>query len=352
MGYSRYTRQKYPIWTFLKVDIYALGFRVALFNNRVLVFLPEEQKMPDQLSEIKLFVLTGEMGSLSKAAERLDMSNAAASRTLSALEQRLGARLIERTTRRMWLTDIGQDYHRRCSSVLSEIAEAEAIVSDDSLIPRGVLRVSSSVSFAMAHIAPALPEFNRRYPDLSVQIVAANQYRDFIEAGVDVAIRTKEHEDDSGITVRRLAETRRVIAASPGYLELHGRPLAPEDLMGHHMLVYNLATDPYVLHLRKDHQERHISIRSVLDSNEGQVIVAAGKAGLGIVVQPLYIVHDDIVSGRLIPVLEDWKLPPLTINLAYQSRRYQPAKIRVFTEFLLELVKNRDLERRWLTIAG
>jgi DNA-binding transcriptional LysR family regulator len=334
------------------VDTFALGLRLALFNNRAVLFLPEEQKMPDRWSEIRLFVLTGEMGSLSKAAEKLDMSNAAASRTLSALEERLGARLIERTTRRMWLTDIGEDYHRRCSSVLAEMAEAEAIVSDESVIPRGVLRVTSSVSFAMAHIAPALPEFNRMYPELSVQIVAANQYQHFIDAGIDVAIRTKEHEDDSGITVRRLAETRRMIAASPAYLELHGRPRAPQDLIGHKMLVYNLAANPYVLHLRKGDEECHIAIKSVLDSNEGQVIVSAGKAGLGLVIQPLYIIHDDIVSGRLIPVLEDWKLPPLTINLAYQSRRYQPAKIRVFTDFLIERVKNLELEKRWLTTAA
>ena len=334
------------------MDTCALCLCLPLRNNQIPVFLVEEQKMADRWSEIELFVLTGELGSLSKAADRLDMSNASASRTLSALEERLGARLIERTTRRMWLTDVGHDYHRRCSAMLAEMAEAESIVSDECVVARGVLRVTSSVSFAMMHIAPALPELRKRYPDLSVQIVTANQYQDFIEAGIDVAIRTKEHEHDSGITVRRLAETRRVIAASPGYLQLHGRPRTPEDLDTHQMLVYNLAADPYMLHLRKGEDERHIRIESVLDSNEGQVIVGAGRAGLGMVIQPLYIIYDDIVSGRLIPVLEDWKLPPLTINLAYQSRKYQPAKIRAFTEFLIERVKNLDLEKRWLTEAA
>ena len=117
------------------------------------------------------------------------------------------------------------------------------------------------------------------------------------------------------------------------------------------MLVYNLAVDPYLLHLRRGKEERNVAITSALDSNEGQVIVAAGRAGLGIVVQPLYIIHEDIVSGRLVPVLEDWQLPRLTINLAYQSRRYQPAKIRVFTEFLIERVKSLNLEERWMTFA-
>jgi DNA-binding transcriptional LysR family regulator len=310
-----------------------------------------EREMMDRWTQLQLFVLTADLGSLSKAAEQLDMSNAAASRTLSSLEERLGARLIERTTRRMWLTDAGREYHRRCTAVISELAEADSVASEEALSPRGVLRVTSSVSFATMHIAPALPEFLRRYPNLSVQVTAANQYRDFIEAGIDIAIRTKEHEGDSGITIRRLAETRRVLAASPAYLAERGRPLNPEDLEKHKLLVYNLAVDPYLLHLHREKEERNIAVTSALDSNEGQVIVAAGRAGLGIVVQPLYIIHDDIVSGRLIPVLEDWQLPRLTINLAYQSRRYQPAKIRVFTDFLIDRVKRLKLEERWMTCA-
>jgi DNA-binding transcriptional LysR family regulator len=305
----------------------------------------------DRWAQIRLFVLTGEVSSLSKAAELLDMSNAAASRSLSALEEQLGARLIERTTRRMWLTEAGEEFHRRCSAILSEMSEAESIVSEEAVNPRGVLRVTSSVSFAAMHIAPALPEFLHRYPNLSVQVTTANQYRNFIEAGIDLAIRTKEHEDDSGITVRRLAVTRRVLAASPSYLAEHGRPTLPEDLEQHRMLVYNLAVNPYLLHLRRGDEQHHIAIASALDSNEGQVIVAAGRAGLGIVIQPLYIIHDDVISGRLIPLLTDWHLPPLTINLAYQSRRYQPAKIRVFADFLIERVQRLQLEKRWMSVT-
>lgn len=304
----------------------------------------------DRWTQIEFFVLTAETGSLSKAAEKLNMSNAAASRTLTALEDRLGARLIERTTRRLWLTDAGREYHRRCSALLAEMAEADAAAGDTAMNPRGTLRVTSSVSFAMMHIAPWLPEFNQQYPQLSVQILAANRYPDFIEAGIDVAIRTREHEGDSGITVRRLAETRRVLAASPGYLAKHGRPQTPDDLARHRMLVYHLAADPYVLHLTRGTETRDVPIASALDSNEGQVICAAGYAGMGIVIQPLYIVHDDIVAGRLVPVLEDWQLPRLTINLAYQSRRHQPAKIRVFTEGLIERVERLDLARKWTDV--
>ena len=303
----------------------------------------------DHWSQVEFFVQVAEHGSLSRAAEKLDMSNASASRTLQALEERLGARLVERTTRRLWLTEVGQAFYRRCLAIMAEMAEAEAEVQEASLQPSGVLRVTSSVSFAMLHIAPALPEFNRRYPQLNVQIVAANRYPDFIEAGIDVAIRTREYEGDSGITVRRLAHTRRVLAASPGYLSDNGVPKAPEDLKSHRLLVYNLSNDPYVLHFSRGDERKNTPITSTLDSNEGQVICSAGLAGLGLVIQPLYIIYDEIVAGRLVPVLTDWVLPSLTVNFAYQSRRHQPAKIRVFTEFIHQRFKDLELEKKWTT---
>ena len=283
----------------------------------------------DRLSQIEFFVQLAELGSLTKAAERLDMSNAAASRTLLALEERLGARLVERTTRRLWLTEVGQTFYRRCSTTLSEIAEAEAEVNEATLQPTGTLHVSSSVSFAMLHIAPALPEFRRRYPMLNVQITTANRYFDFIEAGMDVAIRTREYESDSNITVRKLARTWRVIAASPGYLAANGVPKHPDELKNHRLLVYNLAKDPTVLHLSRRDERYDVDINSTVDSNEGQVIVAAGLAGMGILIQPLFIIHEEIVAGRLIPILQDWALPPLTVNIYYPSRRHFPAQISV-----------------------
>ncbi len=304
----------------------------------------------DRLAQIEFFVQVAKLGSLTKAAEKLEMSNAAASRTLLALEERLDARLVERTTRRLWLTEVGQTFYRRCSAMLSEIAEAEAEVNEATLQPTGTLHVTSSVSFAMLHIAPALPEFQRRYPQLNVQITAANRYFDFIEAGIDVAIRTREYESDSNITVRKLARTWRVMAASPGYLAANGVPKHPDDLKSHRMLIYNLAKDPTVLHLSQGQDHRDVEISSAFDSNEGQVIVSAGLAGLGIVIQPLYIIHDEIVAGRLVPVLLDWALPPLTINIAYQSRRHLPAKIRVFTDYLVERFEALDLERKWAAL--
>ncbi|WP_322044300.1 LysR family transcriptional regulator [Paraburkholderia sp. J67] len=306
----------------------------------------------DKWTQIEFFIQVAELGSLSKAAERLGMSSAAASRCLNALEDRLAVRLVERTTRRLWLTDAGREYHRRCVAIMAELAEADAAVNEAAINPSGTLRVTASVSFASLYIAPALPQFHKRYPDVSVQIIAANRYPDFIEAGIDVAIRTREHEADSGITVRKLAETRRVLAATPGYLAKRGIPATPDALADHDLLVYNLANDPFVLHFRRDSKTKSVAVKSVLDANEGQVIRAAALAGLGILIQPLYIIHGDIVAGKLVPILSDWRLPTLTINIAYQSRRHQPAKIRVFTEFLLERFEQLGLARKWNEIAS
>jgi DNA-binding transcriptional LysR family regulator len=301
----------------------------------------------DRLTQIELFVQTIELGSLTKAADKLGLSNPAASRHLAALEERLGTRLIERTTRRQWLTEGGRVFHQRCVAILAEMAEAEFAANESTEKPSGQLRITSSVSFAMMHLAPALAEFKRSYPAIDIDIITSNRYLEFIEAGVDIAIRTREYEPDSGVTVRRLAETRRVLAASPGYFALHGKPQTPDQLESHQFLIYNLAKDPYKLRFKRGKEVSSVNIKPTLEANEGQIICAAALAGHGILIQPLYIIYDDIVAGRLMPILMDWDLPRLIINIAYQSRRHQPAKIRVFIEFLLERFRRLNLERKW-----
>jgi DNA-binding transcriptional LysR family regulator len=302
----------------------------------------------DRLLQLEIFAKTAELGSLSRAAEALRMSNAAASRHLSALEERLAVRLIERNTRRKWLTEAGQELLQRCSALLNELAEAEDAVSDRALSPKGMLRVTSSLSFAIIYLAPMLPAFRTLYPNLSVQIIAANRYPDFIEAGIDVAIRTREQEPDSNIIVRRIGQMRRVLAAAPSYFASHGRPEHPADLTRHNLLIYNLANDPYSLRLSKGNAEQIVRIAPTLDSNDGQVIRGAALGGLGILIQPLYIVQNDILAGKLVPVLMDWELPLLTMNIAYQNRVRLPAKIRVFTDFLFNHIRKSSDSGIWI----
>lgn len=302
----------------------------------------------DRLLQLEVFSRTAELGSLSKAAEILRMSNAAASRHLSALEERLAVRLIERNTRRQWLTEAGQELLQRCSTLLNELAEAEDAVSDRALSPKGMLRVTSSLSFAMIYMAPMLPAFRKLYPKLDVQIIAANRYPDFIEAGIDVAIRTREQEPDSNIIIRRIGQMRRVLAAAPSYLATRGVPEHPTDLARHDMLVYSLANDPYSLRLSKGSTAQTVRIAPTLDSNDGQVICGAARAGLGILIQPLYIVQSDIAAGKLVPVLTDWELPLLTMNVAYQNRVRLPAKIRVFSDFLVGHIRAHSDAGIWI----
>ena len=301
----------------------------------------------DRWTEIELFVRVAELGSVSRAAEALDMSNAAASRHLAALEERLAARLVQRNTRRLFLTEVGEAFYRRCKAMVVEMHEAEAAVNEAVVQPTGLLRLTGSLSFCMMHVAPLLPAFHERYPLLRVEIVAANRYYDLIENGIDVAIRMREVENDSNITVRRLAQTRRLLAASPQYLQRHGTPRTLDELAQHRLLIYTYANQPDQLRFTKDDETVIVPVQGLLAANDGQILRAAALSHLGILVQPRYIVHDDIVAGRLVPVLADWDLPRLTINLAYQSRQHLPAKVRCFIDFLVEHFERMEFDRKW-----
>lgn len=301
----------------------------------------------DRWTEIELFVQVAELGSLSRAAEALGLSNAAASRHLASLEERLSARLVQRNTRRLFLTDVGDAYYRRCKPLLTELRDAESAVNEAVLKPTGLLRVQASLSFSVIVIAPLLPLLAERYPELRVEIVVSNRYQDLLENGIDVAIRNREFESDSAITVRRLAETRRVLAASPQYLQRHGTPRSPDELAQHRLLIYNLANNPHQLRFTRNGAVTTLPVQGFLEANDGQVVRAAALKHLGILLQPMYIIHDDVVAGRLVPVLTEWELSRLTMNIAYPTRRHLPAKVRAFVDFLVEQFEAQDFERRW-----
>lgn len=301
----------------------------------------------DRWTEIALLVQIADAGSLSRAAEALGLSNAAASRHLSALEARLGARLVERNTRRLYLTDTGREFCGRAKTILSDLADAESAVNATALNPTGTLRITASLSFSIHHIAPLLRDYTQRYPGVTVHVEAANRYFDLIDNNIDVAIRTREFEPDSNVTIRRLGETRRILAASPRYFAQHGMPKTLEDLQRHKLLIYTHAHNPNELRFGKDGETRTVSVTGLLESNDGQVLRAAALDGMGILVQPTYIVYDDIVAGRLVPVLDDWDLPHLTINLAYPSRKHLSAKVRSFIDFMAAHFARMDYERKW-----
>lgn len=302
----------------------------------------------DKFAAVEVFVQVAESGSLTKASEVLGLSVSAASRFLIALEDHLGVRLVHRTTRKLHLTDAGMEFYRRGKALLNDLREAETVVTEATVRPTGVLRVTASLSFCLLHIEPLLPDFTARFPEVSVEVVSANRYYDIIDNNIDLAIRTREFEADSNITIRRLATTRRVLAASPEYLERRGTPKTPADLASHAMLIYSYAISPRELTFRRGDDKASVNVKQpLLEANDGQLIVRAALDGMGILVQPKYIVYDEIARGALVPVLDDWDLPRLTMNFAFQTRAHLPAKVRLFMEAMSERFKANEFERRW-----
>lgn len=301
----------------------------------------------DQFKEMEVFLAVGDAGSISKAAEALNISVSAASRYLLQLEERLGVRLIQRSTRQLFITEAGLEFQRRCRPILSDLKEAESSVQDINVKPTGLLRVTASLSFCLLHIEPMLPAFTERYPDITIDIVAANRYLDIIDNSVDVAIRTRQFEADSGITIRKLAETKRILAASPAYLERYGCPRMPADLNDHRILIYDYAVNPTELPFRKNGKLQTFKVKPFISTNDGQVVVKAALDDMGILVQPQYIIHDMIAEGRLMPILSDWDLPRLTMNIAFQTRAYIPTKVRVFVEALVERFRENEFTQKW-----
>ena len=301
----------------------------------------------DRWTELEVLVQIAETGSLSGAADALGLSSSSASRYLASLEDRLGASLVMRNTRRLQLTDTGRQYVDRVRATLGQLADADAAVLADMGEPRGLLRVSASVPFAVRQLAPRVRAFTERHPRVRLEIVASNRYVDLIDQQIDVAVRNREFEPDSAITMRRLAHTRRVLAASPQYLRAHGVPTHPTDLAERPMLVYTLAHLPHELRFTRGDEAVPVPVRSLLASDDAEVLRSAALSGLGPVVLPAYILHDDLRSGALHALLHGWELPGLTINLAYASRRHLPAKVRAFIDFLCEAFASEGLDARW-----
>jgi DNA-binding transcriptional LysR family regulator len=300
----------------------------------------------DQWSEYQFFVRVVELGSLSKAAEAMGLSNPSASRQLAALESRLGARLIERSTRRLFVTEVGQDFYDRCKAALDAMKEAVEAVNATTSNPVGILRVTASLSLSLLHVTPLLPGFAERYPNVRVELVAANRYYDIIDNNIDVAIRTREYEPDSSLIVRKLASTRRVLAASPAYLARHGTPKDPQELAAHQLLLYTYH-DPEEMIFRRGEDAVRIPTQAMLEANDGQILRNAALHGHGILAQPMYMIFADLVAGHLVPLLTEWELPALSVNIIHQHRRYVPAKTRAFIDFIVEDFRKQDYQRRW-----
>lgn len=301
----------------------------------------------DKFSELSVFVRISDELNLTRAANTLGMSVSSVSRHLGSLEDRLGVRLVQRTTRHLSLTPDGERFCEEARDILVSLRAAEEGVSLAASEARGMLRVGASLSFSLLHLTPVVEAFCARHPQVDVELQISNRYSNLIEGDLDLAIRTRRVEEDSSVTIRKLAQMPRFVAASPRYLATRGVPERPEDLKHHDLLLYTLADDWQALTFHRHDQVERIAHKARIASNDGQVLRRAALGDLGILVQPAYILEDDLRAGRLVRVLTDWELPLLTMNIAFPTRQNLPAKIRLFINSIYDYFEENGLEARW-----
>ena len=289
----------------------------------------------DKFQGMQLFARVVESGSFTAAAEALGISRALASKLMQTLEESLGVRLLNRTTRRVSLTDAGRNYYQRVSEILAQLAEAEAEAAELQVEPRGRMRLSAPISFSTRHLAPALSEFQRRYPRVELNLELSDRLVDLVDEGFDLAIRIGKLADSS-LVARRIASACLVMVAAPAYLERAGAPRQPADLGKHNFMVYTLATRRDEVVLERDGRTEATRVRGNLHVDNGDYIAAAALAGHGISVLPTFIVGDHMKRGELVPVLEQWSIPSIGFHAVYAQTRSLPAMTRVLIDFLVE----------------
>jgi DNA-binding transcriptional LysR family regulator len=290
----------------------------------------------DRLASMQAFVQVVETGSFTGAAERLGVTRAAVSKGVIQLEKQLGARLLNRTTRRVSPTEVGLAYHDRCRGILADIDEAERAVSSLHDEPRGRLKINAPMSFGLLHLGEPVVDFMTRYPEVKIQLVMNDRMVDMIDGGFDIGIRIGALADSS-LIARRIAPSRRLLCASPDYVARHGAPAHPDDLKQHICLSYgHLDSGVRLTFEGPDGAEASVAAESALCVNNGDVLCQAAAHGLGIVAIPTFIASPDLKAGRLLTVMPDWSLTTQDIWVIYPPHRYLSAKVRVFIDFLAD----------------
>lgn len=289
----------------------------------------------DDLVGLAAFVEVAEAGGFSAAARRLNLSKSAVSKQVSRLENRLGARLLNRTTRQLSLTEVGADFLERAQRALAEVRAAEEAVSRLTERPRGRLRVNAPVSFAIRHLAPLLAAFQEDCPDLSVDLTLNDRRVDLVEEGYDVAIRIGRLADSS-LVARRLAPVSHIICAAPSYLARAGRPSRPAELTGHRCLLYTYLDVGNRWVFEGPDGRESVTIDSALTANNGDALVAAAIGGSGIVGTPSFIAADALAAGQLEPLMPGYRLPEAAVHAVYPHHRHLSLKVRSFVDFLAD----------------
>ncbi|HWP25866.1 MAG TPA: LysR family transcriptional regulator [Xanthobacteraceae bacterium] len=290
----------------------------------------------DLATQMTIFVRAVEEGGFSAAARALHLTPSAVSKHIARLEDRLGMRLLNRTTRHINLTEEGRALYDRYARIVAEIEEAEEWAKASRGSVRGTIRAAATVAFAKRHVLPLVPEFLARYPELRLHLDVTDRFVDLVEEGVDVAIRFTEQLTDPSLVARRLAVNRRVICAAPSYVEAHGTPQKPEDLLNHNCLTLYTVTTFNEWEFEGPEGKRVLQVSGNFETNSADAVYHAALAGLGIARLSTYLVGPDLKAGRLVLLLPQYTHEKASILAVYPHRRHLSPKVRAFVDFLLE----------------
>ena len=290
----------------------------------------------DRLRSITALIAVVESGSFVAASQRLHSSKAAISRYIQELETYLGVRLLQRSTRRIALTEAGRDYYHRAKHILADLDDADSAVGANNASLIGNIRINAPLTFGTRYLAPLWAEFMARHPAITLDIELNDRQVDLLEEGFDLAIRIGNLADSSLVS-RRLANSHAVLCASPAYLEKHGMPTKPEELTHHQTISYSYLPTGDVWHFQsiKD-GERAIPVKARMHTNNGDTIRAVVLAGQGIALQPIFQVGPDIKEGRLVTFLPEWSGPSFGIHAVYPSRKNLSLKVKTLIDYLAE----------------
>jgi DNA-binding transcriptional LysR family regulator len=303
----------------------------------------------DRLNSMKVFAAVVRLGSFAAAAEELDISNAMCSKFIRNLEESLGARLLNRTTRQHSLTEVGSAYHKKIIDILTEVEEAEQCVSDLQNNPMGILRIMSPPSFGSFHIARAIKGYKKQYPDVAIELNLSDDFENLVDQGMDLAFHVGELEDSSAVALK-LSSSRLIVCASPEYLKESGTPQTPNDLSSHvclGMMNHQVFAPDWTFNI--DGEEKTIDINSdYLKSNIADSLRVAAINSSGLIQLPSYMIGLDIQSGRLTPVLEKYEPKPTPINLIYAHRKHMSVKIRSFVDYMKDYFETPPYWDKWM----
>jgi DNA-binding transcriptional LysR family regulator len=290
----------------------------------------------DRFTAMQVFARVVEDGSFAKAADRLGISTSACSRHVAELEAHLDVRLLNRTTRRLSLTESGQAFYERCVQVLTDLEEAEQAAAMSTTRPRGTLKLSCGISFGVRHVARLVGAFAARHPEVRFDVQLSDRFVDLVEEGFDLAIRIGESPTQN-LFARKLGETRLVPCAAPVYLRERGAPETPADLAQHACLTYEYLPQRGTWRFQDRAGGEHtVRVAGPVHANNGAMLAAAAVEGIGIAMEPDFIVDADVAAGRLVRVLADYVPAPTNVYAVYPSRRHLSAKVRAFVDFLAE----------------